>query len=95
MQALVVRERAEKGTERDENGREKNRGIPETELHRVFSVGLVPRVTNNSPYIPQLTYLTCSHTNITTIPLGATTAFHWQTLLPLDETADSFYYCFK
>lgn len=35
--------------ERGEDGREKDRGIPETELHKMFSVGLVPRITNHPP----------------------------------------------
>lgn len=41
--------RAEKGTEAGEDGRDKDRGIPETELHKTFSVALVPRITNNPP----------------------------------------------
>lgn len=49
MQPVVVWGRAEKGTERGEDGRDKERGIPETELHKMFSVALVPRITNNLP----------------------------------------------
>lgn len=37
-----------------ENGREKDRGIPERELHKTFSVALVPRITNK----PQANSLT-------------------------------------
>lgn len=46
MQPVVVWVRAEKGTERGKDGREKDRGIPERELHKMFSVALVPRITN-------------------------------------------------
>lgn len=49
MQPVVVWGRAEKGMEREEDGRVKDRGIPETELHKMFSVVLVLRISNNPP----------------------------------------------
>lgn len=48
-QPVVVWGRAEKWMERGEDGRDKERGIPETELHKTFSVALLPRITNNPP----------------------------------------------
>lgn len=41
--------RDEKGIERREDGRNKDREIPETELHKMFSLGLVLRITDTPP----------------------------------------------
>lgn len=49
MQPVVVCGRAEKGMEKEENGRVKDGGIPETELHKMSSVVLVLGITNNPP----------------------------------------------
>lgn len=49
MQPVVVWERDETGIERREDGRDKDREIPETELHKMFSLGLVLRITDSPP----------------------------------------------
>lgn len=49
MQPVVVWERDEKGIERREDGRDKDREIPETEWYKMFSLGLVLRITNSPP----------------------------------------------
>lgn len=49
MQPVVVWERDKKGIERREDGRDKDREIPETELHKMFSPGLALRITDSPP----------------------------------------------
>lgn len=48
MQPVVVWERDEKEIERREDGRDKDREIPETELYKI-SLSLVLRITDSPP----------------------------------------------